>query len=90
MSWAKKRYFVEYKSNRFDRLEYDTEKKEYGTYNHCYSVHASTIKTAKTYFNRIRKEFAEENPRDFRIYDSFADVDAVTNYVPCVYSEERK
>lgn len=88
MSWSKKQYFVEYESDRYDSRAYDREKGDYGSYNHYYGSHASTIKTAKTYINKIRKEYAAENPRNFRIYDSWADVDPLTNHVPCVYQED--
>lgn len=64
------------------------KKRDYDSYNHYYSLHASTIKTAKTYIKRIRKEYADENPRNFRIYDSWGEVDLLTNYVPCVYQEK--
>ena len=36
------------------------------------------------YINRIRKELAEYNPRDFRVYD----VDTDDDVVPCVYQED--
>ena len=49
---------------------------------------ASSIKTAKMYINRCRKQKAQYNPRNFRIYDHWADVDPITNYVPCVYQED--
>lgn len=83
-----KQYFVKFVSDRFDKLEYDTEKKDYGTYDHYYSTNASTIKTAKSYISRIRKKYAEENPRNFRIYDSFADIDPLTGTVPVVYQKD--
>ena len=88
MSWSAKQYFIEYESDKFDWLAYDREKGERGSYTHYYGSHASTIKTAKSYIRKIRRELAEENPRNFRIYDSWADVDPVTNYVPCVYQED--
>lgn len=49
---------------------------------------ASSIKTCKQYINRARKVMAEYNPRNFRIYDHYADVDPETDYVPCVYQED--
>ena len=54
---------------------------------HIYG-NASTLKTAKSYISRCRKECADEHPRNFRIYDHFADVDSETGYVPCVYQED--
>lgn len=55
--------------------------------NHVYGM-ASTIKTAKQYISRCKKIEAQYNPRNFRIYDHYADVDPVTDYVPCVYQED--
>ncbi len=49
--------------------------------------YASTIRTAKQYIAKVRKNEAEHNPRNFRIYDHWADVDPITDYVPCVYHE---
>ena len=49
---------------------------------------ASTIKSAKSIIRNIRKNYAEENPRNFKVFDSWADVDEETNFVPCVYEEK--
>lgn len=83
-----KQYFVEYVSDRYNRNEYDREKGDYGSYNHEYGSYASTIKTAKSYIRSIRKNHADENPRNFRIYDRWADVDTQTGFCPCVYQED--
>lgn len=72
-----KRYFVEYES----------DKKVCGGYNHP-GGNASTIKSAKSIIRNLRKQVAEENPRNFRIYDSLGEIDEITNFVPCVYSEQ--
>lgn len=75
-----KRYCVEFESdkrNPFSNL---------GEHNHTYG-YASSIKTAKRYIAKCRAEESPYNPRNFRIYDVFADVDPVTDYVPCVYHE---
>lgn len=69
-----KRYFVEYES----------DEKVCGSNSHTYAS-ASTIKTAKGYFKRIREKVP--NARNIRIYDSWADVDESTNFVPVVYRE---
>ena len=76
-----KRYSLHYESderNPFSNI---------GEYEHIYG-NASTIKTAKQYISRVRKTEARHNPRNFRIYDHFADVDPSTDYVPCVYHED--
>lgn len=71
-----KRYFVEFES---DRIICRSNVHEYGR--------ANSLKTAKSYISRIKKVYAEDNPRNIRIYDSWGDVDPNTNFVPCVYSE---
>lgn len=48
---------------------------------------ASTLKTAKQYIAKVRKSEADHNPRNFRIYDTWADIDPLTDFVPCVYHE---
>ena len=71
-----KQFFMQYES---DRIVCGSNKHEWG-------CRASSLATAKGYIRRCRKEKAAENPRNFRIFDSWADVDPSTNYVPCVYS----
>lgn len=71
-----KRYFVEYESNR----------KICGGYNHP-GGNAGTVKGARSIIRSIRKQEAEHNPRNFRVYDSLGEIDPSTNFVPCVYSE---
>lgn len=83
-----KQYFLKYDSDRYDSKEYDIAKGGYGSYSHTYGTNASTIKIAKAYIRKMRKELANENPRNFRIYDSAGDIDPITNYVPCVYQED--
>lgn len=80
-----KRYFVEYKSAKFDKLHYDPDTGEYGSYWHFYG-NASTLRTAKNYISKIRRERADENISEFRIYDSWGDC-APDEHVPCVYRE---
>lgn len=84
----KKRYFVEFESDKYDPKAYDREKEDYGSYNHYYGSHASTLKTAIGYIGKIRKEYANDNPHNFRVYDTLADVDPITNHVPCIYHED--
>lgn len=49
---------------------------------------ASSLKTAKGYISKCKKSESEYNPRNFKIFDHYADVDPDTNYVPCVYQED--
>lgn len=72
-----KQYFVEYESDR----------KICGSYNHP-GGNASSIKSAKAIIQKIRSLCAESNPRNFRVYDSMGEIDADTNFVPCVYFEQ--
>lgn len=50
---------------------------------------ASTIKSARAAIRSARKKeyIAEHNPRNFRVYDSWADVPE-DQHVPCVYQED--
>jgi hypothetical protein len=70
-----KRYFVEYES---DRIICGSNKHTWG--------YSQTIRTAMTYIARCRKEEAQYNPRNFKIYDTWGDIDPETNHVPCVYA----
>lgn len=49
-------------------LTFESDKTVCGSNEHFYG-NASTIKTAKGYISRIRKNYASENPRNFRIFD---------------------
>lgn len=71
-----KRYCMEYESNR---IICQSNQHVFGF--------ASSIKTAKGYISRCRREYAKDNPRNFRIYDTQAEVPE-NEHVPCVYSEE--
>ena len=48
----------------------------------------STIKSAKSTISWYRREYRKYNPKDFRVYDYWAEVDPTTGHVPCVYEEE--
>lgn len=72
-----KRYSMRYES---DEVFLGSHDQEYGM--------ASSVKTCKRYISNCRKNKAEHHPRNFRIYDHYADVDPKTNYVPCIYREE--
>ncbi len=72
-----KRYFMEYES---DRVVCGSNQHVYGN--------ASSLKTAKGYISHAKKTQAEYNPRNFRIYDTWGDIDPETNHVPCVYTED--
>lgn len=74
---GRKQFFVEYTSDR----------KCCGCYTHN-AGSASTITSAKRIIRNVRKNDAEYNPRDFKVFDCWADVDEATNHVPCVYVEE--
>lgn len=71
-----KRYFMEYESDRVIC----------GATSHVYGF-ASSIKTAKSYIGKCRKQEAEHNPRNFRIYDTQGDAPE-NEHVPCVYHED--
>lgn len=70
-----KRFYLEFESNRIIC----------GSNIHIYG-YASTLKTARGYISRCRKIYANDNPRNFRIFDTQADVPE-DEPVPCIYSE---
>lgn len=67
-------------------MEYDSDKKVCGSYSHIFGF-TNSIETAKGYIRRCRKGYADSNPRNFRIYDTWADVPE-GEHVPCVYQED--
>lgn len=76
-----KQYSMQYTSDKINRFS------NIDPHDHFWG-YASTIKGAKQYISRCKKAEAQYNPRNFRIYDHYADVDPETNYVPCVYQQE--
>ena len=71
-----KRYSMRYES---DEIVCQSNDRVYGM--------ASTIGAAKGYIRKCKKSKAQYNPRNFRIYDHWEDIDPKTNCVPCVYRE---
>ena len=67
-------------------MHYESDEVVCGSNDHIYG-NASTLKIAKGYITKCRKNDAVHHPRNFRIYDHYADVDESTGYVPCVYQE---
>ncbi|MEG0578375.1 MAG: hypothetical protein RR490_00420 [Niameybacter sp.] len=49
-------------------LQYKSDKKVCGDQDHTYG-NASTVKTAKGYIAKAKRELVDENPRNFRVYD---------------------
>ena len=82
----RKQFFVEYESDKYNRGMWNRQTNDYGC-NVWDAGNASTIRSAKSIIRNIRKNHAEDNPRNFKVYDSFADVETETEFVPCVYSE---
>ena len=70
-----KRYSVEYES---DKIICKSNIHTYGR--------ANSLKTAKGYISKIKKNYADENPRNFKIYDIYGEC-GENEHVPCVYSE---
>ena len=83
----RKQFFVEFESDVFDKNSYNRETGEYGSFDH-FGGNASTIKSAKSVIRYLRKLYAADNPRNFRVFDCFAGIDSETHHVPCVYFEE--
>ena len=85
---SSKQYFVEFESDKFNKSRYNPETDDYGCYTH-FAGNASTIKSAKAVIRNIRKnpDLADDHPRNFKVYDCWADIDPATNHAPCVYFE---
>ena len=47
----------------------------------------SSLRSAKSVIRKTRKDYSEYNARDFRVYDTWAEIDVATNHVPCIYFE---
>ena len=80
MRTGHKQYFIE---------AYETRTLPNGiTYGRNVDVgNASTLKNAKSMITQYRRNYAQYNPMDFRVYDCYAEVDEKTGFVPCVYQE---
>ena len=60
-----------------------------GSYESVVGGRVSTLKNAKTIINHIKNDSGTFiNPHNFKVYDSYADLDIETNHVPCVYEVE--
>ena len=68
-------------------LRYDSDQIVCGSNEHTYGF-ANSLKTAKNYISRCRREKAEYNPRNVRIYDIHDAVDPKTGHIPYVYRVE--
>lgn len=83
----RKQFFVEYESDVYNRGHWNQNTNDYGC-NIWFAGNASTIRSAKSIIRNIRKNRVEENPRNFKVYDCWADVEQETDHVPCVYFED--
>ena len=79
-----KQYFVECTTDVFQPNMYNPKTKKYGSFEKWLGG-CNSIKTAKSHISKARKELADINPRDFKVYDSLSDVCQETNHVPVVY-----
>lgn len=68
-------------------LRYESDERFGDGNDHLYGS-ACTVSTCKGYIRKIRKDEADKHPRNFRIYDSWAEVDPETGHVPWVYRED--
>lgn len=83
-------------------LEYDVRKPQYpdavGCYDHIKGIYTpyhvsanwngNSMKTMKGYISRIKKNYAEQEPYNFRVYDYQAP-DEPDGHVGCVYFQEK-
>ena len=67
-------------------LMYDSDQTICGRKRHT-GGNGNSIKICKGYIRTIRKNEAQYNPRNFTIYDSFAEIED-TGFVPEVYHED--
>lgn len=67
-------------------VRYESDKTVCGSNDHPAGA-ASSLKSAKAVIRSIRKNYAEQNPRNFRVYDTWAELDPKTNHTPIIYSE---
>ena len=67
-------------------VRYESDKVVCGSNDHPAGA-ASSLKSAKAVIRSIRKNYAEQNPRNFRVYDTWAELDPATNHTPIIYSE---
>ena len=72
-----KRYFLMYESDQIICRSHDHE-----------YAGGNSVKTCRQYIRNIRRDESQYNPRNFRIYDTFEDVDPETGFVPVVYQED--
>lgn len=72
-------------------LEYESDKVICGSNIHNDGYRANAIKTLKSAIKKVRKEEAEHNPRNFKIYDSDGELEYNEQkgheFVPAVYEE---
>ena len=64
-------------------IEYVSDRMVCGEYRHC-AGRCSSLKSARSIISKTRSEAAAEHPRDFKVFDTYADIDPATNHVPCV------
>ena len=67
-------------------LMYESDQVIVQSKTHMYGQ-ANSVKTCRQYIRNIRKNEAQYNPRNFRVYDSYGDIDPATKFVPMVYEE---
>ena len=68
-------------------VRYESDKTVCGSNDHPAGA-ASSLKSAKSVIRSIRKNYAEQNPRNFRVYGTWAELDPETNHTPIIYSEK--
>lgn len=66
-------------------MRYDSDRRVCGGYTHTWG-YSSTIQGAKNLISRCKREDKENNPRNFCVYDTEAEVPE-GQHVPCVYAE---
>ncbi len=68
-------------------MRYESDDIVCGSNDHTYGC-ANSLNVAKQYIAKCKASLKDRHPRNFRIYDHFADIDPVSGFVPIVYQED--
>lgn len=64
---------------------YESDQMICNSYDHFYG-YTTSMRTAKAYISQIKKNYSDHNPRNFRIYDQYAEVED-DEPILCIYRE---
>lgn len=64
---------------------YESDQMICNSFDHFYG-YTTSMRTARAYIRWIKKNYSKHNPRNFRIYDHYAEVED-DEPIPCVFHE---